>query len=48
MLQQEDRNEFVKNMMKKIVDHESRKYWYIMRRKNLPIGAKTILAIFGH
>ena len=37
MLQQEDRNEFVKDMMKEIVDHESRKYWYIMRRTNLPI-----------
>ena len=45
MLQQEDRNQFVKAIMKKIVDHESRKYWFIMRKEDLPIGAKIILAI---
>ena len=47
MLQQEDKNEFVKAMMKEIVDHESRKQWSIMRREDLPIGAKTILAIWS-
>ena len=39
MLQQEDRNQFVKAIMKKIVDHESRKHWFIMRKEDLPIGA---------
>ena len=47
MVQQEDRNKFVKNMMKEIVDHESRNHWSIMRREYLPIGAKKILDIWS-
>ena len=47
MLQQEDRNEFVKAMMKEIVDHEQRKHWSIMRREDIPIGSKIILAIWS-
>ena len=39
MLQQEDRNQLVKATMKKRVDHESRKHWFIMRKEDLPIGA---------
>ena len=47
ILQQDDRNEFVKAMMNEIVDYEQRKKWYITRRKYLPIGTKTILAIWS-
>ena len=47
MLQQEDRNECVKAMMKDIVYHKSRNHWSIMRKEDLPIGAKTMLAIWS-
>ena len=47
MLQQDDRNDFVKAMMKDIADHEQRKHWSIIRRDHLTVGAKTILAIWS-
>ena len=47
MLQHNDRNEFVKVMMKEIVDHQDRTYWSMMLRADLPPGAKTILGIWS-
>ena len=47
MLQQEDRAEFIKAMMDEINDHESRDYWHLFERNNIPSGHKTILAIWS-
>ena len=47
MLQQEDRVEFIKAMMKEIRDHEQRGHWHLYERCNIPKGHKTILAIWS-
>ena len=39
-LEQDDRKDFVKVMMKEIIDHEQKKHWSIIRREDLSIAAK--------
>ena len=45
-LEQDDRKDFVKVMMKEIIDHEQRKHWSIIHREDLSIAAKKALAIW--
>ena len=47
MLKQEDKNDFIKAMIKEIDDHEGRGHWSLMLRSDLPLGAKTILSIWS-
>ena len=47
MLKQEDKNEFIKAMVKEVHDHEGRKHWRIVDRSSLPPRTKTILAIWS-
>ena len=47
MLQQPDKAEFIKAMQSEVSDHESRGHWSLMKRNDLPEGAKTILAIWS-
>ena len=47
MLKLDDRASFVEAMRKEVEDHEKRKHWTIVPRKNMPTNAKTILAIWS-
>ena len=47
MLQQEDKNEFIKAMLKEVQDHENRNHWHLFERDKIPQGHKTILAIWS-
>ena len=47
MLKQEDKNEFIKAMLKEIEDHEDRDHWELFERDKIPSGHKTILAIWS-
>ena len=47
MMRQDDKAEFIKAMMAKLLDHESRTHWTVMHRSDLPANAKTILAIWS-
>ena len=47
MLQQEDKNEFIKAMLKEVQDHENRHHWHLFERNKIPEGYKTILAIWS-
>ena len=47
MLKQDDKNEFIKAMIKEVVDHESRDHWTVMLRRDKPVQDKTIMAIWS-
>ena len=47
MLQLRDIGPFVKAMIKEITDHEERDHWMLMKRLEMPKGAKTILSIWA-
>jgi hypothetical protein len=45
--QQSDRIEFIKAMMHEVDDHETQKHWTLMKHSDLPLGTKTIMAIWS-
>jgi hypothetical protein len=47
MLREEDHKQFFEAMEVKLADQEFRNYWTLMERKDLPIGTKTIMAIWS-
>ena len=47
MLKLKDIKDFVLAMIKEIEDHESREHWELVQRKDLPVGAKTILSVWA-
>ncbi len=47
MLHEADHTKFFKAMEIEINDHESRHHWTLMLRKELPVSAKTIMAIWS-
>ena len=47
MLKLDDIREFVLAMIKEIDDHQSRGHWELVRRVDLPKGAKTILSVWA-
>jgi hypothetical protein len=46
MLRKSDYKQFFEAMEIEVYDHESRKHWTLMLGKDLPIGSKTIMAIW--
>ena len=48
MLKLDDRALFIDAMRKEVEDHEKREHWQIVSRKDIPKGAKTILAIWSY
>ncbi len=42
-----DHTQFFEAMEIEISDHEARRHWDLMLRTDLPIGAKTIMAIWS-
>ena len=47
MLREEDHKQFFKAMEVELADHKERNHWTLMERKDLPIGTKTIMAIWS-
>ena len=47
MLKEEDHKHFFAAMEVKLADHEERNHWTLMEHKDLPIGTKTIMAIWS-
>ena len=47
MLKQEDWRDFLQAMIDEIDVHEKRKHWEVINRRDLPPGAKTIMAIWS-
>jgi hypothetical protein len=47
MLREEDHKQYFEAMEVKLADHEQRNHWTLMERKDLPIGTKTIMAIWS-
>jgi len=47
MLKEDDYRDFFKAMIDEIEVHEKRDHWTLMERKDLPIGTKTIMAIWS-
>jgi hypothetical protein len=47
MLHKADHTQFFEAMEIEISDHETRRHWDLMLRTDLPIGAKTIMAIWS-
>lgn len=47
MLQQDDKNEFIKAMLKEVVDHENRDHWTVMERSAKPKEMKSILSVWS-
>jgi hypothetical protein len=47
MLREKDHKQFFEAMEVELVDHESRSHWTLMERKDIPIGMKTIMAIWS-
>jgi hypothetical protein len=47
MLKEQDHKQFFKAMEVELADHEERDHWTLMERKDLPIGTKTIMAIWS-
>ncbi len=45
MLTKEDYRQFFGAMEVELADHEQRKHWTLMERKDMPVGTKTIMAI---
>jgi hypothetical protein len=46
-LQQSDRIKFIKAMMQEVDDHEMQEHWTIMKCSDIPLGTKTIMAIWS-
>jgi hypothetical protein len=46
MLREEDHKQFFKAMEVKLAAHEERNHWTLMERKDMPIGTKTIMALW--
>ncbi len=46
-LKQADFCEFIQAMMNEVNDHESRGHWTLVKRCNLPQGAKTIMSVWS-
>ena len=47
MLKEDDYREFFQAMLDEISVHEERNHWTLMERRDMPIGAKTIMAIWS-
>ena len=47
MLKLKDIKPFVLAMIKEVLDHESREHWEVVKRKDMPSGAKTILSVWA-
>ena len=47
MLQEKDCKEFFNAMLEKIEVHEKREHWTLMKKNDMPAGAKTIMAIWS-
>jgi hypothetical protein len=47
MLQEADHTKFFEAMEIKISDHENHRHWDLMLQKDLPLGAKTNMAIWS-
>ena len=47
MLQQEDRADFIKAMLKETNDHETKGHWEVVPRSEKPVNVKSILAIWA-
>ena len=47
MLKLEDIKDFVLAMLKEVAEHEARDHWELVQRKDLPVGAKTILSVWA-
>ena len=47
MLKQDDASDFIKAMEKESYDHASRGHWEIVKRSAIPLGTKTIQAIWS-
>jgi hypothetical protein len=46
-MQQPDAPQFIETMSKEICDHKSRDHWEIVQRSTIPLGNKTIQAIWS-
>ena len=46
-MQQEDKNEFAKAMMKEIASHEEGEYWTMIERNEIPQDTKTVMSIWS-
>jgi hypothetical protein len=46
MLREDDHTKFFEAMEIEINDHEARRHWDLMLRTDLPLGSKTIMAIW--
>ncbi len=46
MLREENYMQFFEAMEVELADHEKRNHWTLMKRKDMPIGTKTIMAIW--
>ncbi len=47
MLREEDHKQFFKAMEVKLAAHEERNHWTLMECKDMPIGTKTIMALWS-
>ena len=47
MLREDDHKQFFQAMEVELEDHEERNHWTLMEQKDLPIGTKTIMAIWS-
>ena len=47
MLRKADHTKFFEAMEIEINDHEARRHWDLMLRTDLPLGSKTIIAIWS-
>ena len=47
MLKQPDKHQFIEAMLTETAVHEKRNHWTIMKRKDMPSAAKTILSIWS-
>jgi hypothetical protein len=46
MLREEDHKQFFEAMEVELADHEERNHWTLMECKDMPIGTKTIMALW--
>ena len=46
MLKEDDYRDFFQTMLDEIDTHEEREHWTLLDRKDMPIGAKKIMAIW--
>ena len=47
MLYKNDFKDFFQDMLEEIEFHNKRDHWKLMERKDIPTGAKTIMAIWS-